>query len=809
MSLDACIRATSAELGLDERDVREIADRLARHKKRLEASGRADRAEQDLRRYAAEQAEQVRIAAALRRRQAAMNIMLRDEWDRDLATLRDEGLDRREAVLAKLVGSYAGVRLSRKSVSARRTSLEGEWLGGMLAEIERDLPHVVPLLRRPGRAKPLMDNVVREMREMREGGRPGITGDADAKTLARIFRTYSEAARVELNRVGANIGRLDGWSPQAHDSWKVGRANADEWAAFVLPRLDLERSFPDVEPERLPGVLREIHRTIVTGEDRSLSPQQQGLRVGPANLARGMEKHRELHFRDADSWIQYGDRFGRAGGVLAAMVDHLHAAARKASLMQVMGPNPQLFLDGILGTMRQDVRDGTSLTGPEARRELDRLDADLYRSTGKIGRAFAEVMGDTFRPGSVTAAHIGAGLRAVQSMAKLGAAVLSSIADLVTFAHAMRRQGRGIFSGYADAFAALGQRQTAERQQIAKLLGVGYDTMLGDIHGRFTAEDNVPGWMTRASQTFFRLSGLTWWTDRLTNAFARMSSAYMADHAGMAFDALPDPYRRMLESHGIDDARWDTVRRALFEAEDGVTYVVPGQVEDAETARILRGLFADEASFAVLRADDRTRMFLTQGSQPGTPLGEAIRFIMQFKSFPIAFTQKVLGRGIKERDYGGLAELIAASWVFGYAAMAAKDLVKNRTPKDPTRWETLVAALIQGGGAGIYGDFLFAKQDRFGGGVLGKVAGPTLGTAADTIEMWQGIAHGDARAGDAWYLGLNNTPFLNLWWLRAALDLAVLNTMQEWISPGTLQRREKRLRKDFGQEYIFEPEPLR
>lgn len=68
--------------------------------------------------------------------------------------------------------------------------------------------------------------------------------------------------------------------------------------------------------------------------------------------------------------------------------------------------------------------------------------------------------------------------------------------------------------------------------------------------------------------------------------------------------------------------------------------------------------------------------------------------------------------------------------------------------------------------------------------------------------------NGDAGAGDAYYLALNNTPFINLWYTRAALDLAILNQMQDWISPGTLQRREKRIQKDFGQRYIVDPTPL-
>ena len=62
-----------------------------------------------------------------------------------------------------------------------------------------------------------------------------------------------------------------------------------------------------------------------------------------------------------------------------------------------------------------------------------------------------------------------------------------------------------------------------------------------------------------------------------------------------------------------------------------------------------------------------------------------------------------------------------------------------------------------------------------------------------------------AARGDAFYLLLNNTPFLNLAYARPAMDLAVLNDIQEWMSPGTFRRRERKMREDFGQEFIVDP----
>ncbi|MDE8420560.1 hypothetical protein, partial [Klebsiella pneumoniae] len=47
---------------------------------------------------------------------------------------------------------------------------------------------------------------------------------------------------------------------------------------------------------------------------------------------------------------------------------------------------------------------------------------------------------------------------------------------------------------------------------------------------------------------------------------------------------------------------------------------------------------------------------------------------------------------------------------------------KRPTPTDAQAFWG--AAVLQGGGFGIFGDFLQSSQNRFGGGFLGSLAGP-------------------------------------------------------------------------------------
>ena len=135
-----------------------------------------------------------------------------------------------------------------------------------------------------------------------------------------------------------------------------------------------------------------------------------------------------------------------------------------------------------------------------------------------------------------------------------------------------------------------------------------------------------------------------------------------------------------------------------------------------------------------------------------------------------------------------------------------KDALKGYwPPRDPTDPKVILAALQQGGALGIYGDFLFGEVNRFGGGLLGTVAGPTIGTFTQAVEMGfkvRDAALGDEKAirGADWLnFGLGNTPGANLFYLRPALDFLFINSLREAASPGYLARQDKRRLKDYGQ----------
>jgi hypothetical protein len=69
------------------------------------------------------------------------------------------------------------------------------------------------------------------------------------------------------------------------------------------------------------------------------------------------------------------------------------------------------------------------------------------------------------------------------------------------------------------------------------------------------------------------------------------------------------------------------------------------------------------------------------------------------------------------------------------------------------------------------------------------------------------MLRGEFKQGgeDALCVLLDNTPFINLWYTREALNWAALYHLREMMSPGTLRRTERKLKEEYNQTYIISP----
>lgn len=834
-----CIDAVRAAAGdLEDQELVEIFELLRGRTKEIMAREGALSMEQATLRAADELGKQAKQAALIERRNALINFRRRGEI---VAFVRSNFADRPDlGIESLLVGTNLARQGSRLSVAAEQKSLGDAYIGGLIHDLEaKDLTAVL--------AKGSADVDIADALWKIGNNLDTSKLNDQVVDIARIIQKYQEAARIDANRAGANIGKLPGYiARQSHDSEKIGSAGFDKWAADILPRLDA-KTFDGVADGK--KFLRGVYDGLVTG-DHLKAPgdtKPNGFR-GPANIAKKISQERVLHFKDGVAWHEYNQLYG-TGNLREAVLRGLDLSGQNTALMRRLGTNPEANLNTAMDIIASDVRksgDSAALTNFNTARET------------MLKNRFAEVSGQTRIPGNATQARIAANVRAWQSLSKLGGALLSSFTDLPVAASEMRYQGKNFLGSLGEMTAGLAKgRGSLEQREILSSFGVYADSMRGEIMRRFSADDSVGGKMSRGMSLFFKLNGLSWWTDANKASAGLMMAHNLAQNKGRAWGAMDAGFRRTLSLYDIDAGKWDLLRSMDTKMADGRDYLTPDGIGDIPAERIgdylasqgrklsdsairetregldrsLRAYVNDRVSYAVLEPDARTRSIMNQGTRPGTMMGDLNRFLTQFKSFPAAYMQKTLGRELYGRGYAptplgegyrgskdliaalrngngeklGLAQLLLWTTAFGYLSMASKDIAKGREPRpvdDPKTW---VAAMVQGGGFGIFGDFMFGEVSRFGNKPLETLAGPTLGTAASAVDLWSKVRSGDDAAASALRLAQNNTPFLNLFYTRIAMDHLFLYSIQEAMNPGSLRRTEQRIQKENGQQFLVRP----
>lgn len=745
-------------------------------------------------------------AAIIEKRNAAINFtkrVERVEWiQRNFGTRPAEGLE------AMLVGVNRAREGARDSAAAQQVQLRNTYHAGLVADIER--AGNMRLL-----ASGTMDrDISRALWAIGRDDEATLHASlpAEAVELARVLNKWQEVSRLDANEAGAWIGKEAGYiTRQSHDAEKIKRAGYDAWRAAAIEKFDLPRMAAQAGTSDMEPILKGIWTNLASGNHMKATADVSGFK-GPGNLAKKLSQDRTIHFKDADGWFDYNQQFG-TGNLRESIVAGLSHSADATGLMRVMGTNPVSMLDTIKSDLLQEAK------------AAGKLDQVTKLQEAGLDKFMSAVDGSMNIPGNALWARRSANIRSIESMAKLGGMILSQLNDIAVYGSGTSYQGRGFLSGMGEAVRGLGRNlKPQETRELVSALGVVLDNQVGEMGRIGTFAES--GSMARAMQLFMKLNLGSWWTNKMRASAALGMSHHMALQADKPWGSLGAEYQRVLSLYSIDEARWDGIRAGAQKQVDGKSYIVPENIEDPRTADALRTYLTDQTSFLALEPDAKTKAYMLQGSQPGTWTGEMFRFLMQFKSFTGAYMQKIVGRELLGRGYEGdgllkalvngkgefqgLAQIIVTSTLLGYASMSLKDLAKGKTPRDPTESpeqgvSVLLAALLQGGGAGIYGDFLFGQASRMGSGTLETLAGPTLSSAGRIVDLYHKGLAGDDVAARSVNEAINNTPFLNLFYLRAALNYAVLYRLQEGMNPGYLRRMERQAAKENNQTFLLRP----
>jgi len=724
-----------------------------------------------------------------------------------------------EGLKAILVGVQSRKIGARASAANEIETLERQYFGGVLADISK-VDGGLDIL-----AAGTMDReIARALSVLEENGTDLAKFDVRAVGIAKAIRKWQEAARFNANRAGAWIGKDAGYiTKQSHDSLRISK-DRDGWLAMMREKADLQRMMEETGAESVDELLGSIWDALSSGLHlKSVDMSTDASRPGLRGMARGVSQERVIHFKSADDWMDYTEAFG-GGNLRESVLGSFKNLARATGLMRVMGPNHESTFKRIVDTLQKELRD------------KDPVAAGKFAQTAERYKNWylKELDGSLDVPGNNTLASFSAGVRAWQNMASLGGSVLSSVGDLGVMMVGAKHLGDNGFSavgkGLSNLFTGV---PSTEKLALYADLGLAMESMIGKFAtSRFSVDDGVRGAVGQMQKLFFTLNLQNRWTDSMRSSIAEFVSLNLARRVDVGFDGLDDSLRSTMTLYGIDAGKWDIIRSGALAEVEGRSFLTPSAVADipderfaayleakgqkptaaairevkGETERQLRGLFVDQNGYMLLTPDAATRGMMKGGTQKGTVWGEAVRFMMQFKSFTLAFSQRVIGREAKQNGVAGVARMIAWTTLAGYAAMSLKDLAKGKNQKDPLDPRTALAAFQNGGGAGIYGEVLFSQLiDRRAQDAFINLLGPTVSDANELVKLGARVVQGQDPAAAGVRLVQSNIPGANLFYLKMGLDYMIFWNLQEAMNPGSLARMEREMEQRTGQTTFISP----
>jgi hypothetical protein len=790
--IDAVVQAVAGKLTTDE------TERLVDELERVAANGDpAASRTQRLGEAARRLNEDATLAAKMKKRHAILQAQKRQAIAARIADSGRKATDELDTILS---GSVGGTYGAGDSIDARKHTLEATWIGGLMHDLRT--AGVEARLRNGlldfGRDVEFERKVAIE-RAIANGSKVDqATHDKDAWAVGRILAKWDKETRIARSNAGAFIRKIDGYSGyQSHDSVKVRKAGETAWKQAIIEHFDMVKSFPDADAKRVDEILHDIFQSIVVGWDSSTDAR---------NMAARLSGRRVFIAKDATHGFAYQQTFG-TGGTFDGAFSNIQGAAHDVALMERLGPAPEATFNAVIRAEIERAKAAGDLT--EAARLLEQTKTAGVSPT--LADVFAAVSGKANVPGNATFAHWAQGVRNLESLSKLGGMTLSALPDLAVRASVMRHNGVNLLEGLGDGIASLVRgRGKGELRDIADTLGVGLDGVLGNIASRLSAGDGVPGAAASLLGKLMKVNLAEFWNDSMMTGVGLMLARNLARRAEDTFDKLPRLLQINLGRYGIDAAGWDTARASGLRTVKDQQFLTAENVPDPELKAKLQTYFVDQSREAMTMPGARERAWTTQWGAPGTLAGESARFFMQFKQYPLTYLRRHWGRELKRDgiDGFGLSFMIATTTVLGYATMVAKDLAKGRTPRDANDPKTWGAAFVQGGGAGIMGDFLFGQYNRYGQGPFETLAGPTVGTASDLVKLLAKLRDGEVDEGtgaSAVQFLTNNAPGGNLFYTRTAMDYLVLWHLQEMLNPGSMRRMEQRVERDNGQKFFLSP----
>lgn len=820
-----CIEAVIKAAGrsLTQAELKDIESRIIKNRKELAQTDReaylAMTPDQQVDAAAKLASEQFLSDAIKKRQRMALTIQKHETIDN---YIKDQKLKYNMSgmeSLQRLLAVHSDNKSNVQSVEARTHAISSDYVRQLLDTFESTQPKILGLFRNKAGTEALVRSLFNE--DIKGRFDPEVTQAAQA--AAKAWNEVTNEARLHFNNAGGEIGKIEDWHmPQNHSQLKVAKAGQEAWlkdmASWYNPKRYTKEDGSYMTPEEIQTILKNSWTSIATGGANKIEP---GRITGRGMLAKAHADERVIHFKDADSYMAYQEKYG-ASDPYSVMMHHIKRLSGDIATLEKLGPNSDLqFKYWLDKSVKEDTEAAPTKMGK------------ISRDAESTQNLYDYISGKT-KP--IANKRIAAGfdtLRNWMIATRLGSAFITSITDNATMHLTAAVNNMSHAQLMRNQLATL-DLTNKDELRMARRAGLSLNTLVGDMN-RWGNDNLGVTFSSKMANLTLKASLLNAATEARRRAFGVTMYGSIGNSVKNAefLKNLDEGDRRILESKGVTNADYNVWRQAELEdwgnGNDNMLtpeaiYSIPDEkliaMGDPKTLRReaalkLLGTVDEEINMAVVEPGARERSMTTMGLQRGTWKGEITRSFFLFKSFPISMIMKhwarALGQDTKASKAAYLGAFIAGTTLLGAAASQVSNLVAGRDPQDMTKGKFWASALLKGGSLGVYGDFLFSTNTSYGNSPLATLAGPVAGYTEDLIGLTQGTLMKAAK-GEKSHVGADavkfiksNIPLQNLWYTKAITDRLIFNQLQEMVSPGYMRRIEQRARTEFHQSYFWKP----
>lgn len=679
-------------------------------------------------------------------------------------------------------------------------------------------------------------------------GKP--SGDAEIAGLAKSVQDTLEQLRLHYNRYGGDIKKLANYGlPQSHSHYKVISKGQDEWVKYTLPLVDKKKYRKEdgsrMTDAEIAEVLKGVYNTIASEGFNKPSVQahavqsQSDLPVG-FNMQNLHQEHREVHFKDADSWLEYQENFGEVN-FHDLLSNHVRRMSTEIALMQTFGSNPeklvkQLSYD-LLANMMQD---------PKHVKEHRKI----QKQARLVERHYEELAGQA-TPVDSNLAQVGGMLRSWTVATKMGSAFITAFSDQATMKLASEMHGMA----YSKVFGKhLKQFKSKEDREFAISIGLGVREMTNALV-RF-GDDDIASASTKLAKAntntrkianaVIRASGLNHITASAKRAFGVSLMHHVSNlNSAKKWAELGDKDKKMLEGGGITEKDWNALQLVTrTEAPTGEKLITNQDIfkmsdedilnyynfdktgytaqELADHAFRLKEQLANkymnhvytETNAAVLEVGARETTMMGLGRERGTMTNELTRFFMQFKQFPLAMITRqwtrAMAQGTPQEKFVYLAKLFAYTTFMGAIVAQIQNLTQGKDLEDPTTLDFYMKAIVKGGSASFLADAISATTDPTERSIKDFLLPAAFKDVMSVGTMVSGAGKQFLDERDSSYgaeavnVVKNNIPFQNVWYSRLVFDRLVIAELQELFDEGYRERKQRRQESNYNMSYWWD-----